>query len=139
MLPELTVVGWIKILFHPLNLELSSSSSSSSALSCLYQFDNSTLKSPRTFFKYGILFAILSKFSSKLSANVHRNHANEWAKDMKKQNYISQSEQCVKSVLKTPYLSVFSPKKENTDQNTDTFDAVQILFQNLSSFQVVNI
>ena len=84
LFPELTVVGWIKILFHPSILE--SSSSSSSALSCLYQFDNSTLKSPRIFFKYGFLFAMLSKFSSKLTANVRRRHANEKAKDMKKQN-----------------------------------------------------
>ena len=37
-------------------------------LSCLYQFDDLTLKSPRTTNKYGLLFAILSKLSSKLSA-----------------------------------------------------------------------
>ena len=38
------------------------------ALSCLYQFDYLTIKSPRATIKYGLLLVILSKFSSQLLA-----------------------------------------------------------------------
>ena len=39
-------------------------------LSCLYQFDDLALKSPRKTIKKEFLLAIVSKFSSRLSANV---------------------------------------------------------------------
>ena len=66
------------------------------ALSCLYEFDDLTVKSPGATNKYGLFFAILSKLTSKLSAKpskVSGDWLGEWYSDIELHilppNYIS--------------------------------------------------
>ena len=72
------------------NCEVTASTLESSyvVLSCLYQFEDLVLKSPRTTVRNGFWLLILSNESCKLSANSSKESEIDLVIDLKKWNYI---------------------------------------------------